>query len=299
MLPSVRAFLSGIIDYAGLFPPAKLPLDEAIRNYAEYRRGADGWMLGRFVIPAARLSELDPHAPLFSAQSPLSLSVLGRGGDTYAEFRAGVVADLDDVSAFRGRHLFVVTVDAYELKLPPSVRLGSNEAAHGLSGMRVFCEIPPTEDISYFMGVSGPAAGVKLRCGGLEASAFPDPDRVAALITACRDKGLSLKFTAGLHHPLRHYDDSVQATMHGFLNVFGAAVLAYEGKLTKDQIRAIIEDEDPSHFAFDQEGFRWKDLRAPTERIAVARRDFVTAFGSCSFDEPRDDLRALGILPTQ
>ena len=32
ILPSVRAFLAGIIDYAGLFPPAKLPLEKAIRN---------------------------------------------------------------------------------------------------------------------------------------------------------------------------------------------------------------------------------------------------------------------------
>ena len=72
MLPSVRAFLSGIIDYAGLFPPARLPLDEAIWNYARYRTEQESWMLGRFVIPAASLGELDSHVHLFSARSPLS-----------------------------------------------------------------------------------------------------------------------------------------------------------------------------------------------------------------------------------
>ena len=35
ILPSVRAFLAGIIDYAGLFPPAKLPLDKAIAQLRE------------------------------------------------------------------------------------------------------------------------------------------------------------------------------------------------------------------------------------------------------------------------
>ena len=57
MNASLRALLSGVVDYAGLFPPAGLPLDQAIRNYARYRQGSDAWMLGRFVIPAARLAE--------------------------------------------------------------------------------------------------------------------------------------------------------------------------------------------------------------------------------------------------
>ena len=32
-----RAFMSELIDYAGLFPPARLDLDTAIRNFARYR----------------------------------------------------------------------------------------------------------------------------------------------------------------------------------------------------------------------------------------------------------------------
>src|SRR5262245_38924762 len=58
MNPALRALLGGIIDYAGLFPPAQLPLEEAIRNYARYRTEPESWMLGRFVIPATRLKEL-------------------------------------------------------------------------------------------------------------------------------------------------------------------------------------------------------------------------------------------------
>ena len=46
MNASLRALLTGVVDYAGLFPPARLPLDEAIRNYARYRQGSDAWMLG-------------------------------------------------------------------------------------------------------------------------------------------------------------------------------------------------------------------------------------------------------------
>ena len=31
-----RALLAGMVDYAGLFPPAELPLDDAVREYAAH-----------------------------------------------------------------------------------------------------------------------------------------------------------------------------------------------------------------------------------------------------------------------
>jgi hypothetical protein len=53
-----RAFMSELIDYAGLFPPARLDLDTAIRKYARYRDQDEAWMLGRFIIPAGQLAQL-------------------------------------------------------------------------------------------------------------------------------------------------------------------------------------------------------------------------------------------------
>ena len=105
-----------------------------------------------------------------------------------------------------------------------------------------------------------------------------------------------MKFTAGLHHPLRRFDESVGTTMHGFVNVFGAGILAHAQRLSEDQIRAIVEDENPGSFDFTKDDFRWKDFRATTEEIADARRQAVISFGSCSFDEPREELRKLGWL---
>jgi hypothetical protein len=139
-------------------------------------------------------------------------------------------------------------------------------------------------------------AGFKLRSGGLEAAAFPSPEQVAGTITACRDRGVALKATAGLHHPVRRFDAGLNAFMHGFLNVFVAGALAHARGLGEDQVRAVIEDEDAGHFVFDGAGLRWKDLAAGLDEIAAARREAVISFGSCSFDEPRDDLRALGLL---
>src|SRR5436305_3640232 len=105
MTAALRAFLSGIVDYAGLFPPAKLPLDEAIRNYVRYRTEPEAWMLGRFICPAARLADLSPFVgELFRDGPPLSVSALGRGGTDAAGFRDGLRQDVNDITDFRRRH---------------------------------------------------------------------------------------------------------------------------------------------------------------------------------------------------
>ena len=51
-MSSARSFLRGVIDYAGLFPPAQLGMSAAVNAYDEYRHSADKDLLGRFVVPA-------------------------------------------------------------------------------------------------------------------------------------------------------------------------------------------------------------------------------------------------------
>jgi len=87
----------------------------------------------------------------------------------------------------------------------------------------------------------------------------------------------------------------VKTKMHGFLNVLGAAVLAAEHRWNADQAVTMLEDEDPRSFSFTDEFFAWRDWKIDTKRLQH-RRKFVRSFGSCSFDEPRDDLRALNFL---
>jgi hypothetical protein len=313
MTASLRALLAGLVDYAGLFPPARLPLDEAIRNYARYRQGPDAWMLGRFICPAARLGELGAYRVLFQDGPPLAVSALGRGGDSAEEFLAGLRADLADITAFRERHGDRVTVDVLELRLPGKA-LAPDPASLGQllpevvgllrpTGLSLFNEFPPGLDrglLSYllvrFNTQLGRPAGLKLRCGGLEASAFPPAQRVALALWTCADFRVPFKATAGLHHPFPHFDPGLRATMHGFVNLFAAGVFAHAHGLDTERIQAVLTDNDPAHFRFDDSGLRWGDRYVPTPDIAAARRDAVLSFGSCSFDEPRDDLRALGWL---
>jgi hypothetical protein len=327
MRESLRALLTGVIDYAGLFPPARLPLDEAIRNYARYRTGPDSWMLGRFVVPAARLGELAGHAELFAQGPPFAFAALGRGGNTAAEFLTALRDDLGDIADFRQDHGRRVTVEVLEVRLPADVLGRENypAALHLLADagrlieelgppkLTPFIEAPlradwrtEVEAVLEALAVDAHTpeaahrtryrrAGFKLRCGGLEPSAFPTTEQVAFVLVAAEERRVPLKFTAGLHHPFRRFDPDVQAHTHGFLNVFVAGLLGASRGLDEEAVRQLLEFE-ASPFRFDDADLVWGEEMVTLEEIKEARHRAVTSFGSCSFDEPRDDLRALGLL---
>jgi hypothetical protein len=307
MSAGLRALLFGILDYAGLFPPAKLPLDQALRNYARYRREADTWMLGRFVIPAARLGELAAYHedPLRSGPT-FVFTALGRSGETIQEFLAGLKSDLQDISTFRTR--LGERVDMLEARLPAdladprtpdSVQVLNQIVRYvDSAGLRLFIEASgrPGGLLEQMARLRAEPVGFKLRCGGLEASAFPSSEQIAAVLRACLDAGVPFKATAGLHHPLPRFDSALKVRMHGFVNLFLAGVLAHARNLSAEQIVQVLNDDRPEHFTFDDEGASWRNVRATTAEITAARRDAVLSFGSCSFDEPREDLLSLGWL---
>ncbi len=305
MMNSLKTFLSKVIDYAGLYPPASLPLEDAFANFMAYQSANEAWMLSRFIIPAKRLAEL----PDFYEE--LSFSMLGRGGKNEAEFLENLKQDLMDIHSFRAFNKQAVT-DMFEVTLPASA-LEEKTRAHdlvnstadvlNLNGISVFFEAPFGEGwqvraenlIRLLRKFKDRHIGLKLRTGGVTADAFPSVEQVAWAIASARDAGVPMKCTAGLHHPIRHYNESVQTKMHGFLNVFGAGVLAVTNNLSVEQIETILEDEDSASFIFDEAGFVWKDLRVANSEVLQARQQ-VVSFGSCSFDEPREDLRAMGLL---
>jgi hypothetical protein len=281
--------------------------------------------LGRFVCPGARLGELVPlGAEVFKATLPFS--VLGRGGKDAQEFFAHVRADLTDVTRFCEALGDKARVEAYEVRLPASACNPSRanqlssliattayliEGGWSGKGPETFFETPVSDrealraviqalhddrDSSEARGRRrcGPV-GFKLRTGGLEAAAFPSSEQVALVLAACAAARVPFKATAGLHHPFRHFSAQVNATMHGFVNVFAAGCLALVHRLDEARVRAIVDDEDPAHFHMGAAGLSWLDLAATGDDVAQARRLF-TSFGSCSFDEPRADLRRCGWL---
>ncbi|HMB91134.1 MAG TPA: hypothetical protein VKP65_09830 [Rhodothermales bacterium] len=317
--PALRAFLASIIDYAGLFPPAGLPLDEAIDNFARYRTGPDAWMLARFVIPAKRLSELDGHAALFDTQPPFHFSALGTGAADADAFLPAFAKDLEAIAAFHARHPQQVKVDVMEMRLPPDLFQADApslhqffadldcRAAETLPALDLFFEVSIDDKLRQIAPalLSAMAThnasqetqiGFKMRTGGLEPAAFPQAAHLAYALVACHDAGVHFKATAGLHHPVRQYHKSVQTHMYGFFNLFGAAMLTATHDLDAPTVERILLDEDADHFRFDATGFTWQDLTTSYDDITRLRDTFAISIGSCSFDEPREDLQALGLF---
>jgi hypothetical protein len=317
MLPSVRALLEDILDYAGLFPPAALHMEEALERYAGHLRGPHRWMMARFVCPAGRLPELQALlSRIDEPPRPLRVSALGGGGPTAEAFAAGLAPDLDAIQSFVADAGPRAKVEQFEVRLPdlpaglaPVVTDASASLETGIPGAQPFFEVSLLGDwegrlhqaVAAIAGLraAGRPGGLKIRCGGLEASAVPTAEAVGAAIAGCRDHGVPLKATQGLHHPIRHPDPDLGTTVHGFFNLFVAGVLTHSHRLDERALRDVVLEADPSAFRFGPDSVSWRDLTANLDQVRAARGDGVTSFGSCSFTEPVDDLHELGLITTE
>ena len=120
-------------------------------------------------------------------------------------------------------------------------------------------------------------------------------EQVATFIQATAAAEVPFKATAGLHHPLRHFSDAVGTDEHGFLNVFIAATLAFHDTLTVPEISEVLERRDASELRVDDDTFAWNTQELSHDEIEDARLVYAISFGSCCFDEPRDDLTEMGL----
>lgn len=303
-MTALDALLGGLIDYAGLFPPAALDMPATVRAYAAHRTGRRAHALGTFVVPASRLQEL--------AGERAALGQAG-GGDWPVSVVAGERAH-DDVAralalpsgAQPGAGVAIVAVEA---------RVSSVEDVARLSALvpdtiRLAIEVPLSVDRSLRQSlidaVRSAGRMAKVRTGGVTADAIPPVRAVAEFIWDCARAGVPFKATAGLHHPVRseqrltYAPDSPTSVMHGFVNVFGAAALAWRaveqlhGEEPPTELTAILEERDASAFEWDRDSLRWRGHLMTAGDLARARGAFARGFGSCSFAEPIADLGALG-----
>jgi hypothetical protein len=301
---SLRDLLRGLIDYAGLFPPAALDMPTAARKYAEYRESEYRWALGRFVVPVARLDEFEKAAE----------GILPSGAQERDDFwrlsalgGADLSSDLNRIAEFNQKYATLdspagaVIIDTIEIK---AGQPGDIENAMRLMPAKLapYFEIPiggdPTELIK---SVAETEARAKVRTGGVTADAFPSSFDLARFIKICAEEDVPFKATAGLHHPLRSVNkltyapDSASAMMHGFLNVFLAAAFAQNG-MEVDRLVELLEEKSPEAFQFDSGGATWRDEMIVRGQLRNSRNLLAIAFGSCSFEEPIEDLKEIGLL---
>jgi len=295
---SLRDLLSGLIDYAGLFPPAALDMPTATRKYAECREGEYRWALGRFVLPIARLDE-------FEKATEGILPDGGWEGDDFWRLSAlggdDLPSDLNRIAEFNRKRAGAAVIDTIEIK---AGRVGDVENAMSLTpaNLTPYFEIPINGDPAELIkSVAETEARAKVRTGGVTADAFPSSFDLARFIKICAEEDVPFKATAGLHHPLRSINkltyapDSASAMMHGFLNVFLAAAFAQSG-MDVDRLVELLEEKSPEAFQFDGGGVTWRDEMIVRGQLRNSRNLLAIAFGSCSFEEPIEDLKKIGLL---
>jgi hypothetical protein len=298
-IASVRALMNRLIDYAGLFPPAKLDMTATVANYAKYLGGEHAWMMGRLIVPVGRLDEFEQHAQPHlekasaAGQEPWVLSAITSPADAPA-----LAGELERIEAFNLAHedAAPAMIDMIELR---SDSAGAIDNALEIipEVLFPFFEIPSATDPRGLIAtlVEGDA-GAKIRTGGITADLYPSPANVARFIAACAAANVPFKATAGMHHPLRRHSDDVKADEFGFINVFLAGCFAQTHELGEDELAELLAEQSPDAFSFTEDGIAWRKHEIETASIEDVRECFAASFGSCSFDEPIEGLRAMKLL---
>ncbi|MEO3874492.1 hypothetical protein ABGB18_37360 [Nonomuraea sp. B12E4] len=247
---------TALIDDAGLFPPTSLHMDEALdRNRRDLERGSPV-LTHRFLCPASRLDRLR--------------------GMSFRPRRIGLIADTTRLPSFDD-----LPVDFVEARLPP------DSSVEGLAGtfdlpanVRLFVEVEPRK-----LGITVPVGvGLKVRCGGSNAEAFPAVEHLAGFIRHCVEHDIPFKATAGLHHAVRHFDPSLGVDRHGFLNLVLAVCEAVDGR---DPV-PVLRSTDVGHLV--------RLAQAVAADTAKRARRLLVSYGSCSTSTPLEDLHTLGLI---
>lgn len=329
MTAALRQLLAGSIDYAGTFPPARLSFSETVERYAAYRNGSNAWLLGRLVCGLADLPKLpDLHRNAPPSPWPIS-AIVGhpKGTALNFDFLRNDIAALQDFDA-RSRN--IARVDSIELRLPSDLAgdgpmrtslagffadLREALLRTGLAPLQVFVETPLHGDwhqrlreVTEALSISNrpgtpPNRSVefafKLRTGGLDAASIPAVEQIAAVISTCAERRLRWKATAGLHHPVSTWDNTLHCRTHGFVPLFIAAAMAASSEihgssenLSQQLFRELLAESDPRAFHFDEDGIQWRQFHVTAADIQHARATTLQSFGSCSFDEPCNGLDA-------
>jgi hypothetical protein len=297
---SARVLLNGVIDYAGLFPPASLDMKSAVSAYAEYIAGPFSGLLGKFIVPVSRLREF----------SEASRALLPR--DAYHPWRISLIAGkslsetCEAADRFNERHS---NGSADGNALCDAIETVAAEAAavrdaleHIPDFFDPFLEVPAAIDPAPAIeAMSGTRAAAKIRTGGVTPESIPSPSQVLRFMRQCHIHQVPFKATAGLHHavrsryPLTYEPDSAQAEMFGYLNVFTAAAALTAG-WDDASVLPILESRDPGAFRFDADGLSFGERKIPSTVLARTREQFALSFGSCSFAEPVGEAQSLSLL---
>jgi len=283
-MTATEAALSGLIDYAGLYPPAALDIHAAVRNYLGYLEQKHAWVLGRFIVDVGRLDELREAA-----------------GTALSRMRLSVIAPATANASLIARHIEAgIRIESVEIKCDEPLAMARTCDALP-PNLECYFEVP-LQQVCCGAGdaIAAVGARAKLRMGGVVPEAIPASQQVVEQLQLLAHRSVPFKATAGLHHPVRsrhhlsYEPDSPAGTMHGFINLFcAAAVLCFDG--IAEEARDLLGEENPGAFRITAQDIAARGHQWSADQLRRVRQFFIS-FGSCSFTEPISDLEALGWL---
>lgn len=269
-----RVFFDRLVHDAALYPPGNASMGKAVSGHFLSRRSSRGNIVGPLLCPASRLSEMQEALPV---DEVCDLALLGTDAIELAEAHVAVVGD----ERLTFSHLEVALGQG---NANDTVKLLRSQ----LPDVAVFVEIPRSGNLKEFLDVLvSYGYGAKMRTGGLVAEAFPSEEELAIFLHESFVRGLEIKLTAGLHRALRHSDTETGFEHHGFINVLFAVCQIVEGADLAKTVETLGERDHAVLVA---------GLNKVDSDVAKRARALFVGYGSCSIDEPYEELVALCLV---
>jgi hypothetical protein len=270
------AVLAGLCDDAAIFPPGRLPLDQAVTAHLAHRAAPHAPLVGPLVVATKDLPALAVIVEGLSADSlDLAVTVPSPAAAPHALAEAG------RIDAARLVALEVVVPEALHVAaVVPMLEEGIGDPA----GITVYVEVPRDDRRDdLFAELAGSPYLAKLRTGGVRADLYPSEAELAAAIASAVRHGVPFKATAGLHHAVRNTDPATGFEQHGFLNLLVATDAALAGAGVPELVALLAE----------RDGSRLAEL---VRTVSPSARELFRSFGTCHIGEPVTDLAGLGLL---
>lgn len=266
---STHAVLHRLIDDAAIFPPGNAELGQAVLDHQRHRSSAYAALVGPLLVRDVDVSRLPA--------GPLAIGVIA-------------TADGDLESALSHAGVEAVEIPVTGDDLPLAVKQVLSRLTVVPDGVTVSVELPRAVSAAWIAAadeISAAGFQVKLRTGGVVASAHPDEDELASLLEPLVARRHRVKLTAGLHRAVRNTQPGTGFEQHGFVNVL-VAVHRLLGGASASQAAEVLRSRDGRVLADVVLG--WSD------EDSTAVRETFRGFGSCSIAEPYADLMELGLM---
>jgi len=313
-MQSLNIFMHELLDYAGLFPPALLSLEESLENFVLYHEHKQKKWLGKFILPANKINDsiliLNKQNSFLTLNKKAEFSIILSSCETISEYSKTLSLDFTVLLNLLKHYSKNIEIKSFEF-LPPKEIFYSKKydglnyiLTHFYSFLdnaklkaEVFIEITLSEDIESIVNIIknyenkfNKKISIKMRTGGISPEQIPSSYEIANAISTYAASKTPLKATAGLHVPIPNFNNHVGTTLHGFLNVFSCMLLCYDQNLSVSIMEKLLLECKYINFKFTEKGLFVNNYFLDNKKILYLRQNYIKSFGTCSFIEPIEHL---------